>query len=78
MKTKIKKKIRKKNSSNSISFESICSRYVKDYFKGGEKPQNKIINIMLLRAAELNEPNAKQLIHCLQSEGCWEDRVTEK
>ena len=34
--------------------------------------------IMLLRAAELNEPNAKQLIHCLQSEGCWEDRVTEK
>jgi len=27
--------------------------------------------IMLLRAAELNEPNAKQLIHCLRSEGCW-------
>ena len=38
------KKENKKNSSNSISFESICSRYVKDYFKGGEKSQNKIIN----------------------------------
>ena len=41
---KDKKENKKKNSSNSISFESICSRYVKDYFKGGEKPQNKIIN----------------------------------
>ena len=38
------KKENKKNSSNSISFESICSRYVKDYFKGAEKSQNKIIN----------------------------------
>ena len=34
----------KKKQSNSISFESVCSRYVKDYFKGMEKPQNKIIN----------------------------------
>ena len=33
----------KKNQSNSISFESVCSRYVKDYFKGVEKSQNKII-----------------------------------
>ena len=39
-----KKENKKKNCSNSISFESICSRYVKDYFKGGEKSQNKIIN----------------------------------
>ena len=29
--------------NNSISFESVCSRYVKDYFKGVEKSQNKII-----------------------------------
>ena len=37
--------INKNNSqSNSISFESVCSRYVKDYFKGVEKPQNKIIS----------------------------------
>ena len=33
--------------------------------------------IMLLRAAELNEPNAKQLIHCLQSEGCWHHSLPE-
>ena len=33
-----------KNQNNSISFESVCSRYVKDYFKGVEKSQNKIIN----------------------------------
>ena len=33
--------------------------------------------ILLLRAAELNEPNAKQLIHCLQSEGCWGHNSTE-
>ena len=33
-----------KHQSNSISFESVCSRYVKEYFKGAEKPQNKIIN----------------------------------
>ena len=44
---KINNKIKndnKKKQSNSISFESVCSRYVKDYFKGMEKPQNKIIN----------------------------------
>ena len=34
----------KKKQNNSISFESVCSRYVKDYFKGMEKSQNKIIN----------------------------------
>ena len=39
-----KKENEKKNSNNSISFESICSRYVKDYFKGEEKSQNKIIS----------------------------------
>ena len=33
-----------KKQNNSISFESVCSRYVKDYFKGVEKNQNKIIN----------------------------------
>ena len=38
-----KKDNNKKKQSNSISFESVCSRYVKDYFKGVEKTQNKII-----------------------------------
>ena len=39
-----KKEKNKNNQSNSISFESVCNRYVKDYFKGVEKTQNKIIN----------------------------------
>ena len=39
-----KKEKNKNNQSNSISFESVCNRYVKDYFKGVEKTQTKIIN----------------------------------
>ena len=39
-----KKEKNKNNKNNSISFESVCSRYVKDYFKGIEKTQDKIIN----------------------------------
>jgi len=30
--------------------------------------------IMLKRAAELGNEDAKQLIHCLQSEGCWREQ----
>ena len=41
---KSKKVNDKKKQNNSISFESVCSRYVKDYFKGVEKTQTKIID----------------------------------
>ena len=34
----------KKKQGNNISFESVCNRYVKDYFKGIEKTQNQIID----------------------------------
>ena len=33
-----------KKNSNNISFESVCSRYIKDYFKDGNKTQKSIIN----------------------------------
>ncbi len=33
-----------KNYSSNISFESVCSRYIKDYFKENKKTQKNIIN----------------------------------
>ena len=33
-----------KKSGNNISFESVCSRYIKDYFKDTKKTQKNIIN----------------------------------
>ena len=33
-----------KKSGNNISFESVCSRYIKDYFKDAKKTQKNIIN----------------------------------
>ena len=33
-----------KNYSSNISFESVCSRYIKDYFKDNKKTQKNIIN----------------------------------
>ncbi len=33
-----------KKSGNNISFESVCSRYIKDYFKDAKKTQKNILN----------------------------------
>jgi hypothetical protein len=33
-----------KSHSSNISFESVCSRYIKDYFKDNKKTQKNIIN----------------------------------
>ena len=35
-----------KNNGNNISFESVCSRYIKDYFKDSKKSQKNIINTL--------------------------------
>ena len=35
-----------KKSGNNISFESVCSRYIKDYFKDAKKTQKNIINTL--------------------------------
>jgi len=41
---KTKNNIDNKNYSSNISFESVCSRYIKDYFKDNKKTQKNIIN----------------------------------